>query len=311
MATWKKSWTKQHDGTMFLGGKGDDTISFDVPSGYEFSSCSVRVISGRKNPGIRITKKPSAGDRRKDRKIKVHWWFDGHQRPFIKYKITAHCRSAVSTIGKNQRALVLICDLSVGGRNDLKWLYEWIESNGVNTVKAILHDDYHKIEVLEKSQATKRNFYKKLSELASNNHYKAIDSVVMLHGLSKELYFRDGSVNVDELKGDLMGLNIQHSLRACFSTACFGSSHAEAMVNGGFRVACGSVGVYANGAFGIPMALSMWAGGASFAECIRAANNSSIVEASDAVAELAGFNNVNSHLNIVGKSLTRITTTAE
>jgi hypothetical protein len=305
----KFTWTKQHDGSAGMGGQGDDTFTFDVPSGYEFRYCKASVVAGSQSPGVRVTKRPSAGDRRSDREIQVHWWFDGGGKPFIKYRVSAICNEAPLSIQKGNRALVIVSELTAVGSQNWQWLYQWLESMGPSTVRGILDDDYRTLSVLTGYDATRQKFIDHLRTIGSDSHNKAIDVVLMLHGLKNELYFQDGGINTDMLRADIQTLGLEDRLRACFSTACFGATHALDLVTAGFRVVCGARGSYANGAYGVPVALSSWAAGDTFRVATSKANNPTIVGVSDRLAQAAGFQEVDSHWVVVGNALTRITTT--
>ena len=142
----KWSWTEQHDGLLGMGGKGDDTFKFDIPTGYQFAGFDARVLAGRYQQGVRVSERPGRGTTGKDNQAKVHWWFDGGSRPFIKYQATATFIDGV--IEKEQRALLIVCDLAYGGAPQFKTLYEWVESAGLMTVEYLLKDDYKHVTSL-------------------------------------------------------------------------------------------------------------------------------------------------------------------
>jgi hypothetical protein len=294
---------------LLLGKNGDDTFTFHPPADYAFAKAEVRLLSGRYDPGVRIKSKPSAGDPRRNRKIKVHWWYDGGPQPYVKYRLTATCRKAV--VPKAKRALLVVCELAYGGASNLRQLYTWIETAGMTTVRAILGDDYRSISELKGPQATRSRFVRKLKSLTADSRNKAVDVVLMLHGLRNRLYFRDGGVNTTDLKSEIANNGPLAKLRACFSTACYGASHASDLVDAGFRVACGARGVYANGAWGIPTALRNWADEETFSKAVSQANNPAMIAIADRAAELIGFNGVDSHWIVRGTRSTRITSKAD
>ena len=127
MATRTKLWApKQHDGLLGMGGKGDDTFKFNIPSGYQFAGFEAKVLAGRHREGVRVTEKPGRGETGQNKKAKVHWWFDGGSRPFIKYQCKATFEDGL--INKSQRALLVMCDLAHGGALEFRELYSWIET---------------------------------------------------------------------------------------------------------------------------------------------------------------------------------------
>ena len=101
----KMSWTEQHDGLLGMGGKGDDTFKFDIPKGYQFAGFDAKVLAGKYGEGLRVSEKPGRGTTGKDKQAKVHWWFDGGSRSFIKYRATATFIDGA--IEKEQRALLI------------------------------------------------------------------------------------------------------------------------------------------------------------------------------------------------------------
>lgn len=303
------TWTRQHDGLIGSGGRGYDRFEFDVPSGYEFVRCEARVVAGRYAPGVQIAQRPSAGDRRSNCKVQVHWWFDGGSGPFIRYRLTATVQTA-SAIDQRKRALLIVSDLAHLGTDKLKWLYEWLDSNGVRAIKQILHDDYSSVTELLEKDATISNFVGRLASLAGDPKNEAIDMVLMLHGLPGVLYFRGGDISLNALRDRIQALGLKNRLRACFSTACFGATHAPDWVDAGFSVACGARGAYANGAYGLGIALLKWAEGARFSDTVRAANNFAVIAVCDGLARIEGFDDVDSQWIVAGKANTRITSEA-
>ena len=70
----------------------------------------------------------------------MHWWFDGGSHPFIKYRATA--TFVDGAIEKDQRALLVACDLVDEGLSQFKELYKWLEGLGPRTVLGLLENDY-------------------------------------------------------------------------------------------------------------------------------------------------------------------------
>ncbi|MBN1901794.1 hypothetical protein JW926_10780 [Candidatus Sumerlaeota bacterium] len=310
MAKRKVSWTKQHDGLLGMGGKGDDTFKFDIPSGYQFAGLDASVVKGRSKPGVRVISKPGHGETGKNKKAKVHWWFDSANRSFIKYKCTATLIDGAIT--KSQRAMLVVCDLSYDGDKKFRELYQWIESSGLSVVKNTLGDDYKHFKTLSGSSATARNFITSLSDLSRKSGIQAIDVVLMLHGRKNKICFRGGALTGGSdgtIRKEIGSLNLGRKLRACFSTCCWGETVADDLVAAGFRVACGSRDVYANGAYGIPTALHSWECGDKFATAVAKANNQAILAVTDAIASAIDplFATANSYWTISGSGSTKIT----
>jgi hypothetical protein len=60
-------------------------------------------------------------------------------------------------IHKNQRALVVISQLTRGVTQDQRWLYRFIENSGRSVIEGILKDDYGDYVTLYDQSATKAN----------------------------------------------------------------------------------------------------------------------------------------------------------
>ncbi len=310
VATRMRSWIKQHDGLLGMGGKNDDTFTFDIPEGYQFAGFNARLLAGRYRPGVRVKKQPGHGTTGKGKHAEVHWWFDGGSQPFIKYRATATFIDG--TIEKDQRALLVVSDLVDEGLSQFQELYKLLESLGPKTVLGLLENDYKHVASLTGPDATSANFVSSLADLAGSSGIRAVDAVLMLHGRKDGIYFRDRVLTGGEggsIRQKLGAMNLGTELRACFSTCCWGETVADDLVAGGFRVACGAKDVYANGAYGIPVALVNWKNGETFSKAVSKANNQIVLGATDAIISLIHpmFETANSYWTISGKKTTRIT----
>ena len=297
-----------------MSGKGDDTFEFDIPKGYQFAGFDAKVLAGKYKEGLRVGEKPGRGTTGKDKQAKVHWWFDGGSRSFIKYRATATFIDGA--VEKEQRALLIMCDLAYGGAPQFKTLYEWIESAGLMTVEYLLKDDYKYVICLDDQDVTATNFVNSLATLAGKQGISAVDAVLLLHGQQNRIVFRDGSLTGGTggtIRSELGAKNLGSKLRACFSTCCWGRTVADDLIAAGFRVACGAEDVYANGTYGIPAALHSWESGATFARAVATANNQTVLAVSDAIARRMDplFETANSYWTISGKKYTRITSQGE
>lgn len=306
----RKSWTRQHDGASGKGDNGEDTFTFDIPNGYQFAGFDAKVLAGRYKEGVRVSEKPGRGTTGRDKRATVDWWFDGGSQPFIKYRATASFIEGV--VEKEQRALLIVCDLAYGAVEEFRRLYEWIESAGLMTVEFLLKDDYKDVISLVGPDATATNFVNSLAALAGKNGIKAVDAVLMLHGYQDRVIFRDRSLTGGAggtIRRELGAKNLGSELRACFSTCCWGRTVADDLVAAGFRVACGAEDVYANGPYGIPAALHAWESGATFVGAVATANNQTVLAVTDAIARRVHplFATANSYWTISGKKYTRIT----
>ncbi len=89
------------------------------------------------------------------------------------------------------------------------------------------------------------------------------------------------------------------NLRALYSTACFGATHAPAFVEAGFDVAAGAVGVNANAATEYPFFVGKWILGWNYENSLKPANDA-FDEAQDDLARSMGFEGVDSTKIIIG-----------
>ena len=162
------------------------------------------------------------------------------------------------SIQKNQRALIVISQLTKGVDQDQRWLYRFIESSGRSVVESTLKDDYADYVTLYDQSATKANLLNTVRAIGAKPTIKEIDLVVMLHGSHNSLVFHDAACNTSALKTDIASLNLAHKLRMVYSTACYGDSHSDDFVSAGFSAAIGAVAVNANAAVELPVFLNLW-----------------------------------------------------
>lgn len=162
------------------------------------------------------------------------------------------------SIQKNQRALIVISQLTRGVDQDQRWLYRFIESSGRDVVESTLKDDYADYVTLYDQSATKANLLNTVRAIGAKPTIKEIDLVVMLHGSRNSLVFHDAACNTSILRTDIANLNLTRKLRMVYSTACYGDSHSDDFVNAGFSAAIGAVAVNANAAVELPVFLNLW-----------------------------------------------------
>lgn len=173
-------------------------------------------------------------------------------------------------VTRDERALVVITHLAGSGPGDWAWLYRFLDAAGVLLAERIMGPVYRRLTTLTGDQATKQGFLDALSTLGTDGSIRAIDVILNLHGSSESLAFRDGAVSTATLKDNLRALNLGPKLRMAYSTACFGASHANELVEAGFNAAVGAVGINANSATEYPTVLTLWAAGASLADAVAA-----------------------------------------
>jgi hypothetical protein len=216
----------------------------------------------------------------------------------------------MSVINKEERALLVVANLSNGGDPRLQKLYEWFDANAINVAELILDDEYHHIDTLTGNHVTKANFINRIIANAQDPQIKALDVVLVLHGPEGRLFFDDGGVRSSDLKDDIGAANLKHRLRLLYSTACYAASHAQDFVDAGFRTASGALKVCANGPYDYPAQLYNWKEGKTYKSTVKTGNNPLWMTIHDKIAEALGFDDVDSEKIIKGKKYTRITTEA-
>ena len=213
-------------------------------------------------------------------------------------------------VKRKQRVLLVVANLTTHGREDLAWVYKWLDANSLNVATFLLGALYRRVYTLTGDEVTVDNFVGQLERLAANPKTKAIDVLINLHGWKGKLWFVEGPIKVKRLADLIAEVHVEHKLRLLYSTACYGASHALDFVRAGFRVASGAVGVNANGAHDYPTQLLYWAMGATYKSALAAGNNKLITSVYDKLARKFDFEDVNSKKIAVGRKKTKITSNA-
>jgi len=212
-------------------------------------------------------------------------------------------------IRTNERALVLVSELSSDRH---KSLYEFVERAGIVITITGLGLFYRKLVVLTGERADSRDLVGTLKTLAEDPKNQKIDCITYVHGEQGKIHFHDGAISSATLGHQIADLRIGNKLRAYYTTACFGSTHAKDMVNAGFNCAAGAVGVNANSAVETPEFITLWATGSSFQDCIVNSRNRALSKPFEDAARRMGFDDVNSDKEVYGRApgRLRITTNA-
>ena len=213
------------------------------------------------------------------------------------------------TVAKADRVLLLASNVS-GTSTKFEWLYRWLDDNAVSLGRQITAPHYQKVSVLKGDQLTRPAFVTRVRTLSNTPGVRAVDVFLNLHGLRDGLKFADGKARIEDLCGELGALNLGHRWRLLYSTCCWGALHAPHFVRAGFKTASGSLGINANGPYDFPTQLTKWVAGRTYFSAVHAANNQTMREIHDGLAELFGFKNVDSTKVIEGVKSLRITSTA-
>ncbi len=204
---------------------------------------------------------------------------------------------------KEARAVVVISSLAPAGRKRLKVLYRALETISAEIADHLLKPVYGTYTVLAGAKAGRSQLADAVTKAAARDDIRAIDVVVVLHGSPGRLIFDDGSgkgVSVDAaaVANDLAAA--RPKLRMLYSTACYGLSHAQPLVDGGFQAACGAIGECANGPVEYPQVLSMWSHGHTLKDSVDKGDDPATRVIFDTVAKWSGFPHANSDKEIKG-----------
>jgi hypothetical protein len=220
-------------------------------------------------------------------------------------------------ITREQRALIVISQLTNGIPADQQWLYRFIEGAGRSVTEITLKDDYapDQYRALLDEMATTGNLVATLAELGALPDIQAIDLLVLLHGSPDRLEFHDRSWPTPDMATELGGLGISPKLRLVYSTACFGATHNDDYLRAGFKAAIGARKVNTNSAFELPMLLNLWALGKNAKDALRLGDKPATRNLADGAARAFGrlsnlwwVNEVNSQKVLSGNAALTIET---
>ena len=258
--------------SILLGRKGDDEFRVDIPDGKKLTKIRIYDIHGRYNKGLRITLKPQAGETGSNKKIKVHYWFDGggspfsdHDNPYITYTIKVEARDVP------KRAILVACEntgylqsldnllpneLKNAARRVIDFTAEIFEEANAHT---LFDEPYDKVVCLIDTQCTKKKIKEKIIALGKSyildmailghGSVKNGDAYLVLHGdeLLRENDVRQwsGAIEFQKLKLGLV-----------YMTNCKGSKFNDTWRKLGFKTSIGSVN---NNYMPEPMFTTFWA----------------------------------------------------
>lgn len=187
-------------------------------------------------------------------------------------------------VTKSEREIIHVIALSENTPNRL--LYETIEFGTKALASPFCVASYHRYSAIEGARATLENLITQLSQSAAKSDIEAVDLIFCTHGSPDEMSFTGANVSADELAQKLHTIpaNQRKKFRAVFSTACFGRTHIDGWLEGGFQVASGSRGIYADSALSFPAFLAAWSAGLSFDTAVGAANASDPLRTQDNLA---------------------------
>jgi hypothetical protein len=190
-------------------------------------------------------------------------------------------------------------------------LYEWLDANAIKVAKGLLEPRYRLVETLTDADVTSANFVSRLTSLAADPQTRAVDVILVVHALPDVLVFDDGRIPIEKIRDHIKDASLKHRLRLLYSTACFGASHAPHFVEAGFRVASGAIRSNTNGPYDYPTQLYHWGKGETYRLAVSRGSNWIFMAIHDEIAEVLGFDDVDSTKEISGRVLTRITSPAD
>jgi hypothetical protein len=208
-------------------------------------------------------------------------------------------------IRTNERALLVYSEFTNTSTQNMA-LYTFVEKSGVALALGLtLH--YRKIKTVSGRNAGSRDFVEALAELGREPKVEIIDVLMHMHGNPNKMYFND-TVSSDALQNDIARLRIGRKLRMFYTTACYGATHAQDMVQAGFTCGSGAIGVNANSASEYPEFLARWVAKDSFADSINKSYNAMATNLAENQARKMGFDDVDSTKRIYGNGYINITT---
>ena len=168
-------------------------------------------------------------------------------------------------IRTSERALLVYSEFTNTSDENMA-LYTFVEKSGVALALGLsLH--YRKIRTVSGEDAGSRDFLNALAELGRDPDHQALDVLMHMHGNPNKMHFND-TVTSDALCEDIAALKLGRKLRMFYTTACYGATHAQDMVQAGFTCGAGAIGVNANSATEYPAVLAKWVAQDSFADCV-------------------------------------------
>jgi hypothetical protein len=145
------------------------------------------------------------------------------------------------TVFKEKRVLLIVNCLAEHGDQRLRFLYQFIESAGVETARRLLERHYRQISVLRDREATHAAFLDRLKTLAEDKTIDAIDLFLQLHGEPGKVQFHDHWVSTMRLREEIKRAAGRDCLRLVYNTSCYGDTHSDDLLKAGFKVSIGAL----------------------------------------------------------------------
>ncbi len=211
--------------------------------------------------------------------------------------------TARAEVSRDERDVVLVVDLSTHAIERYKWFYGQAEEFSIRKAGELLTNFYHEVRIISVRDATLENLQRELAKLADRTATRAIDVIVELHGSPGALTFHEGGYDLKQVRDKLRSTaRLSTKLRALYSGACYGTTHADELIAGGFKVASGAVKVNTNGMFDYPAFLKAWTAGETFTSAQTKGNHPYWIRFFDNLARDMGMGDANSFKEVHGAS---------
>lgn len=207
-----------------------------------------------------------------------------------------------ASVDQGDRVAVVALRLSDGGMKELKWLYRGLEVKGADAARRILEPAYRDVVVVQGQGLTSASLVDQVARLAADDAVRAIDVVLVVHGLRGRLHFGEDDVRpAAEVAARLRESGAGPKLRLLYSSACFGATHAEPMVGAGFSTVIGAEQKNTTGYSEFRSLLAAWTDGATAAAALRRSDRPVPRWCWDMAARVFGrMRHVNSHKRLAG-----------
>lgn len=191
-----------------------------------------------------------------------------------------------TNLPKNRSLLAVVNLLDHASKH--KWLYRFEDKSASKMITRKSKKNYENLVVLTKSEATVENFLLQLKMLSEKNPDNQIDVIFYIHGHAPHspggaalCFAGKPCLPVEELSQMIRETVESSKLGFLYSDACWGSTHLEAMMSAGFKVAAGTAKIDANHTSDLRRFLKWWNKGISFQDSIDFANRNPMTRIKD------------------------------
>lgn len=209
--------------------------------------------------------------------------------------------ATVKDVPVAQRDAIVVIELSNNASSSRKEFFRTIERYAARESAKLLQS-YRKVAILTGEGASFQSFLKKLAEFSGNLETKAVDIFLHVHGLPGGIFFRDGEKAMADVRTAILeSASTKGKLRAVYSTACHGRTHAAEWLAAGFRTASGATKVNTNAAYELPVFTSNWIQGHTFAVALDKGDDPKWRKFYDDLASRLGFDGADSLKELHGE----------